>query len=133
MTWYQGVLGIEDYFGDQANKRQRVKISGNAKVFGEVAAASSLSADSGLRKSGSGEAAQAGLPQVTSKPTRSPHPRTTGVSAGLSVAPWAPARFKLDNRTTSFRILPPLPSTIIDVSYILEKYENANHKMLARV
>lgn len=118
----QGVLGIEDYFGDQANKRQRVKISGNAKVFGKVTAASSVSADSGPRKSGSGVAAQAGLPQATLKPTRSPHPRTTGVSAGLPVAPWAPARYKLDNRTTSFKILPPLPSTITDVAAVREHF-----------
>lgn len=116
MTWFQGVTGTEDHLGDQGNKRQKVNNSGDARVSREVTPASSLPANSGLRKSSSGESAQAGVPQVLLKSTRSPRPRT---STGHPTAAWGPARFKLDNRTTTFKVLPPLPATIADVSLIL--------------
>lgn len=120
LPWFQGVTGTEDHLGDQANKRQKVNNSGDVRVSRDVTAASSLPANSGLRKSSSAEAAQAGGPQVSLKPVRSPRPRTTsGVSTGHPAGAWGPARFKLDNRTTTFRVLPPLPATIPDVSFIL--------------
>ena len=75
-------------------------------------------ANSGLRKTSSGEAAQVGVQQVSSKPTRSRPRNSSGISTGHPTTAWGPARFKLDNRTTTFRVLPPLPASISDVSFI---------------
>lgn len=116
---FQGVTGIEDHVGEQASKRQKVNNAGDVRVSKETLVSISQPS-SGLRKTSSGEAVQVGVQQVSLKPTRSPRPRTTsGVSAGHPTAAWGPARFKLDNRTTTFRVLPPLPATISDVSFIL--------------
>lgn len=118
----QGVTGSEDHVGDQANKRQKIN-SGDARVSREVSALTSLPANSGLRKSTSGEDAQSGVIQASLKPTRSPRPRTsTGVATAHPTAAWGPARFKLDNRTTTFRVLPPLPAIIPDVAAIREHF-----------
>jgi RNA-binding protein 26 len=95
-----------------------VNNAGDARVLKETLVSNSP-ASPGLKKTSSGEAAQVGVQQVSLKPTRSPRPRTaSGVSAGHPTAAWGPARFKLDNRTTTFRVQPPLPATISDVSFI---------------
>lgn len=118
----QGVTGTEDHVVEQATKRQKVNNAGDARVLKESLVSNSP-ASPGLKKTSSGEAAQVGVQQVSLKPTRSPRPRTaSGVSAGHPTAAWGPARFKLDNRTTTFRVQPPLPATISDVAAVREHF-----------
>ncbi|XP_024369007.1 zinc finger CCCH domain-containing protein 27 isoform X2 [Physcomitrium patens] len=119
----QGVTGAEDPQGDHARKRQKIDNSGDAIPCKEGAGVISLPTNFGLRKTNSLEVAQVGVRQVPSKPMRSPHPRTaSGTSTGHPAASWGPARFKLDNRTTAFRVLPPLPSTVTDVAAVRDHF-----------
>lgn len=117
----QGVGGVEEPLGDQASKRQKLDVSGDFNVRKESAAAAASNVPSvpAFKKTGSGEiVAQAGVPQQSLKPTKSSHPRISpGVLTGHASAAWGPARFKLDNRTTVFRIIPPLPANVTEVSF----------------
>lgn len=117
----QGVGGVEEPSGDQASKRQKLDVSGEFNVRKEntATAASSVLSVPAFKRTGSGEIiAQAGVPQQPLKPTKSSHPRISpGVLTGHASAAWGPARFKLDNRTTVFRILPPLPANVTEVSF----------------
>ncbi|KAJ7521610.1 hypothetical protein O6H91_19G061200 [Diphasiastrum complanatum] len=60
-----------------------------------------------------------------SRGIKSPHPRGSGTGLGSAYASplaWGPARYKLDNRTTIFRIIPPIPAIISDVSILREHF-----------
>nr|XP_024378579.1 zinc finger CCCH domain-containing protein 27-like [Physcomitrium patens] len=119
----QGVAGSEDPIVDHASKRQKGDNSSDVRPCKDIAAVGSLTTTSGIRKTNSGEVAQAGTTQASSKPTRSPHRRTpSGASVGHPASAWGPGRFKLDNRTTAFRVLPPLPATISDVAAVKDHF-----------
>ncbi|XP_073396925.1 zinc finger CCCH domain-containing protein 27 isoform X1 [Physcomitrium patens] len=119
----QGVTGAEDYQGDHARKRQKADNFGDLRPCKVDAAVRSLPSNFGLKKINAVDVTQVGASQVSSKPTRSPHPRTaSGTSTGHSAVAWGPARFKLDNRTTAFRVLPPFPFTVSDVAAVRDHF-----------
>lgn len=118
-AWGQGAGGLEETADDQPSKRQKLEDTGDSDVRKENAVAGGAPTISGLRKPSAGETlTQGGVTQLSSKPTRS-HPRSSlGIVPGHpSSAAWGPARFKLDNRPSVFRILPPLPAAVSEVVF----------------
>ncbi|KAJ7534024.1 hypothetical protein O6H91_13G075900 [Diphasiastrum complanatum] len=70
-------------------------------------------------------ALQPASPLPFSRGIKSPHPRGSVTGPGLGYASslaWGPARYKLDNRTMVFRIVPPIPAVISDVLMLKEHF-----------
>ncbi|KAG6555900.1 hypothetical protein Mapa_002542 [Marchantia paleacea] len=88
------------------------------------------SSSGGLSKSNSGDVPKqssvtGGVSQPAQPSPRAGRPQNVrGNSTNLtySQVAWGPARFKLDNRTTIFRVLQPFPSAVTDVAVLKEHF-----------
>ncbi|KAL3686558.1 hypothetical protein R1sor_009132 [Riccia sorocarpa] len=79
-----------------------------------------LSKTRSVEVTGTGGGNQPALPS-----SRSGWPQNTRASSmNLSHSPvfWGPARFKLDNRTSVFRVMPPFPSFVSDVAVLKDHF-----------
>lgn len=68
------------------------------------------------------------LGQVSSGALSQPSPRglrghSLWPSPGIAGSQWAPLRYKIDNRTTVFRVLAPLPDSLLDVAMLKHHFQ----------
>lgn len=92
------------------------------KVFSSAdQAASGLVKDPSKQPLGPGQMSSGNLSQPSPKGLKSHSPWPSTGFAGSSQ--WTPLRYKLDNRTTVFRVLPPLPDSLLDVTMLKQHFQ----------
>eukprot|EP00250_Pteridium_aquilinum_P006275 c16226_g1_i2 orf=753-4109(-) len=84
-------------------------------------AALGLAKDPSRQPLGPGQMSSGNLSQPSPKGLRGHSPRPSAGFVGTSQ--WTPLRYKLDNRTTVFRVLPPFPDSLLDVATLKQHFQ----------